>query len=310
MLPAFVRTDYGGLKVLRAKLLRNRAMAYFEPLKTSVMKVVFTTLFFFCATFGLAQNKLEVLGNSPLSENTTGSENVGVGFSAYSTGPNFTNSSALGYDAEPGASNTIRLGNDAVTTIGGNVDFTVTSDERFKTNVQEDVPGIEFIESLRPVTYHLDWQAMDDWRAEYLGERDSSDYAEKRDIEKIKFTGFLAQEVEAAAQKMSYDFSGVDAPDTDQQAYGLRYGTFVVPLVKATQEQQIEIRGLKSEVRDLKSEIGERKAEIEGLRSEVRDQRLEIRNQKMRRCERNWTSCGPCWNNCWRARPKRKVLSY
>lgn len=215
------------------------------------------------------------LGTSSLSAITTGSENVGVGFSAYSTGSNFSNSSALGYDAEPGASNTIRLGNDAVTTIGGNVDFTVTSDARFKTEVQEDVPGIAFIESLRPVTYHLDWQVMDDWRAEHLGERDSSDYAAKRDIEKIKFTGFLAQEVEDAAQDMGYDFSGVDAPDTDQQAYGLRYGTFVVPLVKATQEQQGEIRSLRSEVGRLKSESGSRKSEIEDLRSEIRDQKSE-----------------------------------
>lgn len=207
------------------------------------------------------------VGLEALRGNTTGEDNVALGFSAFSTGSAYSNSTGLGHDAEPGASNTIRLGNNAVTTIGGTVDFTVTSDARFKTEVQEDVPGIAFIESLRPVTYHLDWQAMDDWRAEHLGERDSSDYAEKRDIETIKFTGFLAQEVEAAARDMGYDFSGVDAPDTDQQAYGLRYATFVVPLVKATQEQQTEIR-------DLKSEVGDRKSEMEDLRSEIRDQKL------------------------------------
>jgi len=207
------------------------------------------------------------VGLEALRGNTTGEDNTALGFSAFSTGSAYSNSTGLGYNAEPGASNTIRLGNDAVTTIGGNVDFTVTSDARFKTEVREDVPGMAFIESLRPVTYHLDWQAMDDWRAEHLTERDSSDYAEKRAIEAIKFTGFLAQEVEAAANDLNYDFSGVDAPDTDQQAYGLRYATFVVPLVKATQEQQTEIRSLKSEIRDQKLVNEQLQNELDELRS-------------------------------------------
>ncbi len=209
------------------------------------------------------------VGLEALRGNTTGEENVALGFSAFSTGSTYSNSTGLGHNAEPGASNTIRLGNDAVTTIGGNVDFTVTSDARFKTEVREDVPGMAFIESLRPVTYHLDWQAMDDWRAEHLGERDSSDYAEKRDIEKIKFTGFLAQEVEAAADDMNYDFSGVDAPDTDQQAYGLRYATFVVPLVKATQELHEDLRQKTEEIESLKSEVRDQKLVNERLQNEL-----------------------------------------
>jgi len=226
--------------------------------------------------FNTTGEKNTGIGSQALSANTTGEFNSAIGFSSFSMGKIYSNTTALGYDAEPGASNTVKLGNGFVTSIRGIVDYTATSDARFKTNVQEDVPGIAFIESLRPVTYHLDWQAMDNWRAEHLGERDSSDYAGKRDIEKIKFTGFLAQEVEVAADNMGYDFSGVDAPDTDQQAYGLRYGTFVVPLVKATQEQQTEIRGLKSEVRRLKSGSGSRKAEIDELRAENEALRNEL----------------------------------
>ena len=42
-----------------------------------------------------------------------------------------------------------------------------------------------------------------------------------------------------------------------------------MPLVKATQEQQTEIRSLKSEVRDLKSELGSRNAEIDNLHTEL-----------------------------------------
>ena len=48
--------------------------------------------------------------------------------------------------------------------------------------------------------------------------------------------GFIAQEVEAAAQESNYDFSGVDVPQSQEGVYGLRYAEFSVPLVKATQE--------------------------------------------------------------------------
>ena len=36
------------------------------------------------------------------------------------------------------------------------------------------------------------------------------------DIQKIQFTGFLAQEVEKAAKQINYDFSGVDVPKNDK----------------------------------------------------------------------------------------------
>jgi len=61
------------------------------------------------------------------------------------------------------------------------------------------------------------------------------------EIEKIKMTGFLAQDVEAAAKSIGYDFSGVDVPKNSTDLYGLKYGDFVVPLVKAVQEQQLLI---------------------------------------------------------------------
>jgi hypothetical protein len=56
--------------------------------------------------------------------------------------------------------------------------------------------------------------------------------------EKILYTGFIAQEVEKTARELGYDFSGVDKPQNEHSLYGLRYAEFVVPLVKAMQEQQ------------------------------------------------------------------------
>ena len=44
--------------------------------------------------------------------------------------------------------------------------------------------------------------------------------------------------MELAAESVGYDFSGVDKPKNEDDFYGLRYAEFVVPLVKAIQEQQ------------------------------------------------------------------------
>ncbi len=47
------------------------------------------------------------------------------------------------------------------------------------------------------------------------------------------------------ANELGYDFSGVDAPRNEDDHYGLRYAEFVVPLVKAVQEQQEMIESQK-----------------------------------------------------------------
>jgi len=78
-------------------------------------------------------------------------------------------------------------------------------------------------------------------------------YAEVKKNESIVRTGFIAQEVEAAAKEAGYDFDGVDKPKNDQDRYGLRYAEFVVPLVKAVQEQQVMIDQLKAENQSLKN---------------------------------------------------------
>jgi hypothetical protein len=134
------------------------------------------------------------------------------------------------------------------------------------------VPGLQFINLLKPVTYHFDLSKQEN----ISGRKDSSDYDGKDDIEKIQFTGFLAQEVEAAAKKINYDFSGVDAPKSNKDLYGLRYSDFVVPLVKAVQELSGENDSLRSEITNLKSEIGDIKAMIVSNQSTVNGQRSTV----------------------------------
>lgn len=215
------------------------------------------------------------VGAFSLYSNTVGTNNTAIGVSAFSNGTNFSNSTGIGYDAEPGASNTIRLGNDSVTAIGGAVNWGILSDARFKTNIQEDVPGLEFIKKLRPVTYQLDMDAIAKFNKTPDENRlEKSEFLKAAETQ----TGFLAQEVEAAAQSLGYDFHGVDKPKNKTSHYGLRYAEFVVPLVKAVQELagsnirfdaqnqnyevttlqlQRQIEALKSENKQLKNRLDE-----------------------------------------------------
>ncbi len=168
-------------------------------------------------------------------------------FLGASSGPNasgYTNSTAVGSNSLVMASNQVRIGNWAVTSIGGYANWTNVSDGRFKRNIRENVPGLEFIGRLRPVTYTLDIKGIGDAVSPVTGiasadkrsmepPRDEKAVSEK---EAIHYSGFIAQEVEKAAMDIGYDFSGVDAPKNDKDLYGLRYSEFVVPLVKAVQE--------------------------------------------------------------------------
>lgn len=61
---------------------------------------------------------------------------------------------------------------------------------------------------------------------------------------KISFTGLLAQEVDKAAQKINYNFSGVDKTGA---IMGLRYSEFVVPLIKSVQELSQQNENMKKE---------------------------------------------------------------
>ena len=133
-----------------------------------------------------------------------------------------------------GASNQAIIGNESMVFIGGKVPWSVVSDERVKNNIVEDVVGLNFILKLRPVTYLISSDAI----TIVSGNMKTSDFPGKYDGDKIKYTGFLAQEVEKAAKAANYNFSGYSTPKTVNGLYTLSYEQFVVPLVKAMQEQQ------------------------------------------------------------------------
>ena len=221
-------------------------------------------------------NDNTALGFQALLGNTTGSANTALGRWAYQTNLNYSNSTALGANTNITASNQVRLGNNAVSSIGGQVGWTTLSDARFKTENATKVPGIDFIKKLRPVTYYVDHEAMNAFieahhkgsglrtKDEKTTSMGKSDY--KPEYIKTLESGFMAQEVEQAAKELGYEFNGVDAPKNDNDYYGLRYGQFVVPLVKAVQELNEKLEQKQAENDQLKAmllELEKRIAKLE-----------------------------------------------
>jgi hypothetical protein len=205
------------------------------------------------------------VGNFSLYYTSDGGRNVAIGYEAgihnisgfyntavgWGSGPatsNIKNSTAIGRGASTTAWNQIRIGNNIVTSIGGYVSWSNISDKRFKKEIQQDIVGLDFIMALQPVSYQLDMEKLEQSTGNNRNSSDTSyreteaerEFNLQSKIEKgsIRQSGFIAQDVEQAAASVGYDFSGVDKPKNENDYYGLRYAEFVVPLVKAIQEQQ------------------------------------------------------------------------
>ena len=203
------------------------------------------------------------LGASALYMNTIGNDNVAIGSFALGKLIGGSKNIAIGADAgtadgSPNVQNTISIGNDDILNgasnqvIIGNFSSTgyythnswsTFSDARIKTNIKEEVKGLDFIMLLKPVTYNKSIKAM----VSLTSNKETKDFPGKYDMEKIKYSGFLAQDVEQAAKETGYDFSGLHKPTNSKDLYALSYETFVVPLVKGMQEQQVIILKLQKQ---------------------------------------------------------------
>jgi hypothetical protein len=206
-----------------------------------------------------------------------GWNNTFIGADADATANNLYNTVALGNYAKVTASNQVRIGNSSTTSIGGYANWTNISDGRVKKNIKENVPGLAFINKLKPVTYNLDLDAADkimavpaakDKDGKLLTKQVSqADIAARQAKQQVVYTGFVAQDVEKAAKGLNYDFSGVDAAKSDKDLYGLRYNDFIMPLVKAVQELSKENDELKSRLEKLEAAMNTRQSNVTSAQS-------------------------------------------
>lgn len=213
------------------------------------------------------------------------SYNVAVGFNTGASTGTFDNTTTIGTDARATATDMVRLGNAFVSSIGGQVTWTSLSDGRFKENIQENVPGLAFINKLRPVTYVVNRTKLNDYLEidKNLPEGTSS-YKGAPMSETT--TGFVAQEVEQVAKELNFDFSGVDKPDNNKDLYGLRYSEFVVPVVKAIQELDAATKQKDEKIEELEKALVAKNAQTEQLAKaiDLLTQRLDALQLDMNAC--------------------------
>jgi trimeric autotransporter adhesin len=189
---------------------------------------------------------------------TTGAGNVFIGTSA---GSNIASAGAaanqisIGYNIQGIGDNYFTFGKgtggDRVyNQFTANATWTRSSDERIKTQITENTNcGLAFITDLRTVTYK--WKAgadIDETLPDYNPEEKEPEYKEK-------MYGFIAQEVKSAMDKNGItNFAGWDVtPDEQGAMQGVSYEMFVIPLIKAIQEQQATITALTARITALEN---------------------------------------------------------
>lgn len=187
-------------------------------------------------------------GYQALFNTTTGNNNVAIGFSSGTNISTGDNNIAIGSSAQVSngtASNQIRMGNNFISLAQIQVAWTVTSDKRWKNTIKNSDLGLNFITSLRPVSY--------------LRNNDTSNKTEY---------GFIAQELEEALTQAGVENSGIITKDSEGML-SVRYNDLLAPLVKSVQELSKENEELKAKVADLeaqKSQFNTLKAEVEQIK--------------------------------------------
>jgi len=205
------------------------------------------------------------MGAGALGALTSGTNNVAIGEDA---GPSLTtgsNNLLLGHDAgrtgSPGGpvgtdSNVICLGDENIASAHCQVDWTISSDQRDKTDFTALDLGLDFVNALEPVTYKWDKRSKygDKTAEDYDLNAQTPDGTHKEDWLDV---GFKAQEVEALEIAAGYNkdnntnLTAQVSPDGKQ--YGLQYSKFVPILVKAIQELSAQNAALTARIEALES---------------------------------------------------------
>ena len=191
------------------------------------------------------------MGSRALDAHTTSHSNACFGYAAggnITTGQNnVCVGSQSGITGSPGGNvttgnNGIFLGDENIVEANIQVDWTVASDARDKTDVEPLKTGLNFINKLEPVTYR--------WDKRSLYSKDQSISPDGTHKEDWLDTGFLAQNVEKLEEEYGYKIEDKTNLTTtlseDGVMYGLTYSKFIPSLVKAIQELSAEVEELKS----------------------------------------------------------------
>ena len=184
---------------------------------------------------------------------TTGINNTLIGAYVLPSSGSAENQICLGYDVVCIGNNYFtfgKSGNRVYNEFTANASWTRSSDVRLKKDINTNTElGLSFINDLRTVNYK--WKAPSEIDAGVAGHNASITEADYKN----KMYGFIAQEVKEALDKNGVtDFAGWHVtPEAQGAIQGVSYEMFVVPLVKAIQEQQQIINDLKARIEALEA---------------------------------------------------------
>jgi len=192
------------------------------------------------------------IGQSALNKKTTSASNTAIGSLAGEVVTTGANNLFLGFEAgktgSPGgaittASNEVCIGDENISAANIQVDWTIASDKRDKTDVNQLDLGLDFINQLEPVTYR--W----DKRSKYSN--DQSITPDGTHKEEQLEGGFLAQDVEVIEAQYGYQQSDktnlITNLSEDGMMYGIKYSKLVPMLTKAIQELSAKVEALEKE---------------------------------------------------------------
>lgn len=183
-------------------------------------------------------NSVAVGSNALVSANDNTTRNTAIGNFAGSNITSGNDNVAVGANAQPsaGGTNQIIIGSGVVAgayqiVLGGTgaagaayvhaPSWTTSSDRRLKSDIKDSPLGLDFIKTIRPVSYFRN-----------------------DDVNKKTEYGFIAQELDLALKNAGSTNNGI-VSITPNGMFGVRYNDFLPITVKAVQEQQVEIESLK-----------------------------------------------------------------
>jgi hypothetical protein len=222
-------TALGSFAALSVIAARNTAVGYssmqFSNNALAVDNVAIGHNALNANTYGAGNTCVGSAAGSPL----TGDGNVFIGWRAGGVAAGTANNVAcIGSQATPssvGVSNEFTLGNSSVTVLRCAVTvITAISDARDKTNIQPLVPGLDFVNRLKPVSF--DWNMRDGGK---VG---------------IADTGFLAQDLKSC--QTSTEFIPGLVYESNPDRLEAAYGKLLPVLVKAIQELTARIAVLEA----------------------------------------------------------------
>jgi hypothetical protein len=198
--------------------------------------------------------KLALIGSESGRNITTGQFNAAIGDNAgrnITTGSNnycfghFSGAESAMIDITT-ESNNIVIGNSSNTTAYVNVAWTVTSDERDKTDLADLDVGLDFIKAVEPKTFRFDNRS---WYYQYDNDGELIDTPEPDGSKKtdILYAGFSAQQVQEAVEATGFP-DQIIIDSSDPEHYKMKETAFIPALVKAVQELTARVEQLEAQL--------------------------------------------------------------